>query len=136
MPLSDYFDSMKGWTPAAANPNANMQPQVPNDQTQRSAYLRTTLPLPLIYSGDTVKQTNVPGQSMFRIAPLPPSGIPTINSAAVSAVTAAIANGTIPIPSGGGSATGTVELKVPGIFLPLDQTSSLPNAVLDIMLAP
>ncbi len=83
MALSDYFPSMQGWTPVTEKaPTANQQPQIPNDQTQRSGYLRTTLPLPLQYSGDTIKQYNTPGMSSYRIAPLPPSGLPTVNAAA------------------------------------------------------
>jgi hypothetical protein len=99
MALSDFFPEMKGWTPAP--PPDVPQPQIPNltptgpsqsptAETQSSPYLRTTIPLPLQYSPDTLKQYNRPGLSSFRIAPLPPSGIPSINSAAASSVTSTV----------------------------------------------
>lgn len=80
MPLSDFFDSMKGMVPAPSN--AVPMPQIPNPETTTSPYLRTNLPLPLQYTPDTLKQYNKPGLSSFRIAPLPPGGAPANNSAA------------------------------------------------------
>lgn len=89
MPLSDFYPSMQGATPVEpAMPNA--QPQIPNDQTQVSGYLRTTVPLPLQYSPDTLKQYNRPGLSSFRTSPIGPSGIPGINSAVNSTTTTSI----------------------------------------------
>jgi len=82
MQLSDFYPDMRGWTPAMENSSVAKTPQVPNDQTQVNPFLRTVLPLPLQYSGDTIKQYNRPGMSSFRTPPLPPSGIPAINSAA------------------------------------------------------
>ena len=91
MALSDHFPEMKGWTPVepAVNPAAV---QIPTPETQVSPYLRTTLPLPLQYSGDTVKQYNRPGISSYRIAPLPPGGIPAVNAAATSVVNSSTTN--------------------------------------------
>lgn len=80
MKLSDFYPQMKGWTPAMEESSVARTPQVPNEQTQVSPFLRTVLPLPLQYSGDTIKQYNRPGISSFRTPPLPPSGIPAINS--------------------------------------------------------
>lgn len=84
MKLSDFFPDMEGWKSVDAAIQA--KPQLPNPETQVSPYLRAPLPLPLQYSGDTIKQYNRPGLSSFRISPLPPSGIPTINSAAKSVI--------------------------------------------------
>lgn len=82
MPLSDFYPELKGWVPAQSNPTTdNSQPQVPNQETEVTPYLRTTLPLPLQYTGDTVKQYNRPGLSRIRIAPLPPSGVAAGNAA-------------------------------------------------------
>lgn len=89
MALSDYHAGFEGWQPAKMS--GSESPQIPNDQTVRSPYLRTTLPLPLQYTGDTVKQYNTPGLSSFRIAPLPPSGVPAVNAAAASTASVVIA---------------------------------------------
>lgn len=89
MPLSDHYPEMKGWTPVDKI-NSQALPQIPTPEVQVSPFLRTVLPLPLQYSGDTIKQYNRPGLSSFRIAPLPPGGIPAVNSAAISANTQAI----------------------------------------------
>jgi hypothetical protein len=89
MPLSDYFPDMQGWTPVES-PVAKT-PQIPNQQTQVTNYLRATLPLPLQYSGDTVKQYNRPGLSSFRISPSPPGGQPAINSSSSGIATATFA---------------------------------------------
>ncbi len=80
MKLSDFHPGFEGWTPVE-NP-VSKSPQLPNDQTQVNGYLRATLPLPLQYSSDTLRQYNRPGLSSFRIAPLPPGGVPSINSTA------------------------------------------------------
>jgi hypothetical protein len=77
--LSDFHEGFDGWVPAETP--VEQKPQVPDPTTQVSGYLRTTLPLPLQYSPDTLKQYNRPGMSSFRIAPLPPGGVPAINSA-------------------------------------------------------
>jgi hypothetical protein len=66
MKLSDYFPEMEGWVPVD---NPQPKPQIPNAETQVTPSLRAPLPLPLQYSGDTVKQYNRPGLSSFRIAP-------------------------------------------------------------------
>ena len=102
MALSDHFPQMKGWTPVepAVNPAA---PQVPNPETQVSPYLRTTLPLPLQYSPDTLRQYIRPGLSSYRIAPLPPGGIPAVNAAATSVVNSSTTNiisGSVAGPNG------------------------------------
>jgi hypothetical protein len=85
MPLSDYYPEMKGWTPVE-NPLASPLPQLPTPEVQVSPYLRTALPLPLIYTPDTLKQSNRPGLSSYRLSPQSPSSFPAINSAANSAV--------------------------------------------------
>jgi len=100
MALSDFYPDMKGWVPVepAVTPPApqipNLTPtgpsQSPTAETQSSPYLRTTIPLPLQYTPDTLKQYNRPNISSFRIAPLPPSGIPSVNSAAASSVTSTV----------------------------------------------
>jgi hypothetical protein len=84
MKLSDYFESMKGWTAVEQAPVG--KPQVPNPETQVSPFLRAPLPLPLQYSGDTVKQYNRPGLSSFRISPIGLSGNPSVNAAAKSVI--------------------------------------------------
>src|ERR1017187_6299690 len=89
MPLSDFHDSMKGWVPAP--PVESPKPQIPDPTTQVSPYLRCPLPLPLQYSPDTLRQSNRPGMSSFRIAPLPPGGNPAINAASGSVAQAVIA---------------------------------------------
>ena len=91
MKLSDFFPEMEGFTPV--EPGVAKTPQFPNLETQVSPYLRATLPLPLQYSGDTIKQYNRPGLSSFRISPLPPGGIPSINSTA-HGVTTVVNNST------------------------------------------
>ncbi len=79
MGLSDWYPELKGWVPVEpVNPTA--LPAIPTPEVQVSPYLRTVLPLPLQYAGDTIKQYNRPGLSSFRLAPLPPGGIPAINS--------------------------------------------------------
>lgn len=89
MPLSDFHESMKGWVPA---PTVEVpKPPIPDPTTQVSPYLRTTLPLPMQYSPDTLRQSNRPGLSSFRIAPLPPGGSPAINAASASVTKAIIA---------------------------------------------
>ncbi len=121
MALSDYFPQMQGWKPVSLSAPSNA-PQIPNDQTVRSAYLRTTLPLPLQYSGDTVKQYNSPGLSTFRIAPLPPNGIAASVAAAASTATTIINNETT---GGGSGGISSVTLNVPAVlFTPSTQTSS------------
>lgn len=92
MKLSEYFPSMEGATPVdtAAKPPIPAAPQMPNSETQISGYLRTTLPLPLQYSPDTLKQYNRPGLSSFRIAPIPPGGIPAVNAASTSVTNSSI----------------------------------------------
>jgi hypothetical protein len=112
MKLSDFYDDMKGWVSAGETSTVAGSPQVPNAETQVSPYLRTTQPLPLQYSGDTIKQFNLPGLSKFRIAPLPPSGLPTINSAATSATVSAIATAVASIPSSSGGLS-SVGLSMP-----------------------
>jgi hypothetical protein len=95
MPLSDFHDSMKGWVPA---PVVEVpKPQIPDPTTQVSPYLRCPLPLPMQYSPDTLRQSNRPGLSSFRIAPLPPGGNPAINAASGS-VTQAVIAALPPIP--------------------------------------
>jgi hypothetical protein len=88
MPLSDHYPELKGWTPAQTP--VEQKPQIPDLTTQVSGFLRTTLPLPLQYSPDTLKQYNRPGMSSFRIAPLPPGGNPSVNSASTSVVNTSI----------------------------------------------
>src|SRR5882762_3614459 len=79
MGLSDWYPEFEGWTPVEESaPPA--RPQLPTPEVQVSPYLRAPLPLPLQYTGDTIKQYNRPGISSFRIAPLPPGGIPSINA--------------------------------------------------------
>lgn len=93
MKLSDFHEGMEGWEPV--NTEVSKTPQLPNPETQVTPFLRAILPLPLQYSGDTIKQYNRPGLSAFRIAPLPANGMPGINAAiqstAGSVVAAAIA---------------------------------------------
>jgi hypothetical protein len=86
MPLSDFYPDLKGWTPVTGQ-NVQALPQIPTPEVQVSPFLRATLPLPMQYSGDTIKQYNRPGLSSFRIAPLPPGGIPSINSTVASTAT-------------------------------------------------
>jgi hypothetical protein len=71
-----------GWTPAKDDPATTNRPQIPDSSTTVNPFLRTTVPLPLQYQPDTLRQFNRPGMSGFRIAPLPPNALPTINSAA------------------------------------------------------
>ncbi len=110
MPLSDFHESMKGWVPA---PMVEIpKPQIPDPTTQVSPYLRTTLPLPMQYSPDTLRQSNRPGLSSFRMAPLPPGGNPAINSASSSVTKIIIAAlpvaPVVPVvPAGGGVDGGT-----------------------------
>jgi hypothetical protein len=94
MPLSDFYPEMQGWQPADT-PDTKPQPasstpigpsQSPTVETPSSPYLRAPLPLPLQYAPDTLRQYNRPGLSSFRIAPIPPNGVPSINSAATSVV--------------------------------------------------
>lgn len=128
MPLSDFYESMKGWTPAPeVNPTA--LPQLPTPEVQVSPFLRTALPLPLQYAPDTLKQSNRPGLSSFRIAPQSPSSFPTINSAAKSAVTSTIAQAIANAPPSTGGAS-TVTLDVPNIFTPVAQTVTLPGPLI------
>jgi hypothetical protein len=79
MKLSEYFPEMEDWTPV--EPEISKAPPVYDDVIQSGRYLRTTLPLSLQYSPDTLKQFNRPGISSFRIAPLSPGSAPAINSA-------------------------------------------------------
>ena len=88
MPLSDYFPDLKGWTPVE-NPAAP-NPSIPTPEVQVSPFLRTTIPLPFQYAPDTLKQSNRPGLSSFRIAPLPPGGAPSINSASSGVATTVV----------------------------------------------
>ena len=88
-----------GWTEVPDTP-LSARPQIPDAATQVSPFLRTTLPLPLQYQPDTLKQFNRPGMSGFRIAPLPPNALPTINSAAAS-----VASSFISVTQGGGLPT-------------------------------
>jgi len=88
---------MEGWTPVVS-PSVPAAPQIPNAETQVSPYLRTTLPLPLQYSGDTIKQYLRPGLSSFRTPPLPPSGMPSINAAAQTVATAVVNKAIAAIP--------------------------------------
>jgi hypothetical protein len=90
MKLSEYFPSMEGGTPVTPLSQQAAAPTIPDSQTQISGYLRTTLPLPLQYSPDTLKQYNRPGLSSFRIAPLPPGGNPGVNAATNSSVTSTV----------------------------------------------
>jgi hypothetical protein len=90
MKLSEYYPSMQGATPVGPVVPAAAPPVIPNDQTQVTRYLRTTLPLPLQYSPDTLKQYNRPGLSSFRIAPLPPGGNPAVNASSTSTSTSNI----------------------------------------------
>lgn len=101
MPLSDHYPDLKGWTPAP-NVSPMALPQLPTPEVQVSPFLRATLPLPLIYTPDTLKQSNRPGLSSYRVAPQSPSSFPAINAAATSSVSAAIAQAVIPISGGGG----------------------------------
>lgn len=111
MPLSDFFPSMKGGTPVTPLSQQNAAPVIPNDQTQVSGYLRTTIPLPLQYAPDTLKQYNRPGLSSYRIAPLPPGGNPSVNAASTSTVISTVqeivstaaggSNGNVQFNSGG-----------------------------------
>jgi hypothetical protein len=88
MKLSDFYQSMAGFTPV--NSEIPTAPVAPNSETQVGTYLRTTLPLPLQYSGDTVKQYNRPGLSSFRIAPLAPNAIAASIAAAASTAVATL----------------------------------------------
>lgn len=88
MALSDHFPEMKGWTSAPTSDS--QKPQMPIPEVQSSPYLRATLPLPMQYAPDTLKQYNRPGLSSFRIAPLPPGGAPALNSASASVVHSSI----------------------------------------------
>lgn len=110
MKLGDYFPDMKDWTPAHNPEQAN--PQVPTPEVQSSPYLRAPLPLPMQYTGDTVKQYNRPGLSSFRTSPIPPSGYPGINSASTGVVTKILegqagAAGVPGVPGTPGTGTGT-----------------------------
>lgn len=95
MPLSDFYPDLKGWTPVTpsapsappSNSSSSGPSQLPpSSDTPSSPYLRTSLPLPLQYSPDTLRQSNRPGLSGFRIAPLPPGGVAAINAASTSVV--------------------------------------------------
>ncbi len=127
MPLSDFYPDMKGWTSvtpdiskAQSAPMVSVPPgpsQSPQSETPASPYLRTTLPLPLQYAPDTLKQYNRPGLSSFRIAPLPPGGAAAVNSAIGSTTTQNIneyvntaaggSNGAVQFNSGGALAGAT-----------------------------
>src|SRR5258708_2604092 len=100
MPLSDFYPELKGWTPAP-NVSPTALPQLPTPEVQVSPLLRATLPLPLVYAPDTLKQSNRPGLSSFRISPQSPSSFPAINSAAKSAVTSTIIQAIANAPSSG-----------------------------------
>jgi hypothetical protein len=88
MKLSDFFPEMEGFTPVVSS--VAKTPQIPNPETQITPFLRAPLPLPLQYSGDTIKQYNRPGLSSFRMAPLTPGGNASANAAAKSAISSAI----------------------------------------------
>jgi hypothetical protein len=90
----------KGWTEAKDTPATTSRPQIPDSTTQVSPYLRTTLPLPLQYQPDTLKQFNRPGFNGFRIAPLAPNALPQINSAS-----AGVAHSILNVTQGGGLPT-------------------------------
>jgi len=100
MPLSDFYPQMKGATPVVAPtimpapPTSSGSPigpsQSPVGEPPASPYLRTTLPLPFTYQPDSLKQYNRPGLSSFRIAPLPPSGNPSVNAASASSTTSSL----------------------------------------------
>ena len=106
MPLSDHFPEMKGWTPVE-NAEEAAKPVIPTPEVQSSPYLRTILPLPLQYTGDTIKQYNKPGLSSFRLAPLSPSAVPAAN-AAVQSIIASTPTAVVDIDS--------VGLTMPNIF--------------------
>jgi len=88
MSLSEFYPELKGWTPVEPKDLGMPAPdsglpgpsQSPQGETPSSPYLRASLPLPLQYAPDTLKQYNRPGLSTFRIAPLPASGLPSVNS--------------------------------------------------------
>ncbi len=107
MKLSDHFPDMENWTPAENHEQAN--PQVPTPEVQSSPYLRAPLPLPMQYSPDTLKQYNKPGLSSFRTSPIPPSGYPTINSAAAGVTT--IIQGQAGATGAAGSGTGNMTFR-------------------------
>src|SRR5712664_3383804 len=109
MPLSDYYPEMKGWQPVQ-NVSSTALPQLPTPEVQVSPFLRTALPLPLIYTPDTLKQSNRPGLSSYRIAPQSPSSFPAVNAAANSAVTQQIVTA---IATGGGGGISSVGLTAP-----------------------
>lgn len=138
MPLSDHFPEMRGWTPAT-NVNTTALPQLPTPEVQVSPFLRTTLPLPLIYTPDTLKQSNRPGLSSYRVAPQSPSSFPAINAGATSAVAAAIKQSIIPISAGGITSVGFIAPKEaviggspvvpPGGVITWAWATELPNTV-------
>ena len=87
MPLSDYFPELKGWTDVTNQVAADkvpVAPSLPDSNSQISAYLRATLPGPMVYQPDTLKQYNRPGVSSFRFSPVSPAALPANNSAAKS----------------------------------------------------
>jgi hypothetical protein len=96
MKLSDFFPEMEGFTPVVSS--VAKTPQIPNPETQITPFLRAPLPLPLQYSGDTIKQYNRPGLSSFRMAPLTPGGNASANAAAKSAISSAITTAIDSIP--------------------------------------
>jgi hypothetical protein len=111
MQLSDFYPEFKGWKDATPDLSAN-RPPIPDVNSQVSPYLRAPLPLPLQYSPDTLRQSNRPGLSTFRIAPQSPNSFPAINAAAKSAVTAAIATAIANAPPSQGGVT-SVGLTMP-----------------------
>ena len=106
MPLADFYPELKGWTDVTPDSSAAPRnlPPIPDPETRSSPYLRAPLPLPMQYSGDTVKQFLRPGISSFRISPVSPAGLPANNSAAKSVVQQIVSS--TPAPSGGVTSVG------------------------------
>jgi hypothetical protein len=79
MKLSDFFPELKGWTPV--DNSARQKPQFSEPSVIPSGSQATSLPLSLQYQPDSLRQNNRPALSSIRFAPLPPAGLPQINSA-------------------------------------------------------
>lgn len=74
MPLSDYFPELEGWKPVeTVLDKPNSSPAVPDPNNTVNPFLRTAQPLLLQYQQDTMRQSNRPGLSSYRNAPLAPN---------------------------------------------------------------
>ncbi len=91
MKLSDFYPNFDNWVSASSD-SAGPKPQIPDSTTQVNPFLAATVPLPLQYSPDSLRQYNRPGLSSFRVSPLSPSSFPSINSASASVTKTIVQN--------------------------------------------